>query len=93
MKWLVGTGVSVSSIFYIRNILDKSGWKKVKIVASSGFNPEKCLLFANTNAPVDVIGTGSYIPNNWEETYATADIIKYGEKNLVKKGREFLIQE
>ena len=93
MKWLVGTGVSVSSIFYLRNILDKSGWKKVKIVASSGFNPEKCLLFANTNAPVDVIGTGSYIPNNWEETYATADIIKYGEKSLVKKGREFLIQE
>ena len=40
MKWLVGTGVSVSSIFYLRNILDKSGWKKVKIVASSGFNPE-----------------------------------------------------
>ena len=67
--------------------------EKVKIVASSGFNPEKCLLFANTNAPVDVIGTGSYIPNNWEETYATADIIKYGEKSLVKKGREFLIQE
>ena len=93
MKWLVGTGVSVSSIFYLRNILDKNGWKKVKIIASSGFNPEKCLLFSNTNAPVDVIGTGSYIPNNWEETYATADIIKYEGKSLVKKGREFLIKE
>tara|TARA_Y100001970_G_C14245305_1_gene867736 strand:- start:3353 stop:4474 length:1122 start_codon:yes stop_codon:yes gene_type:complete len=92
MKWLVGTGVSVSSIFYLRNILDKNGWKKVKIVASSGFNPQKCLLFANTNAPIDVIGTGSYIPNNWEETYATADIIKYNNKSLVKKGREFLIK-
>ena len=90
MKWLVGTGVSVSSIFYLRNTLDKNGWKKVKIVASSGFNPEKCLLFANTHTPVDVIGTGSYIPNNWEETYATADIIKYNGKSLVKKGREFL---
>ena len=92
MKWLIGTGVSVASIYYLRSILDKSGWKKVKIVASSGFNPEKCLLFANTKAPVDVIGTGSYIPNNWEETYATADIIKYNNKNLVKKGREFLIK-
>ena len=91
MKWLVGTGVSVSSIF-LRNILDQHGWNKVKIVASSGFNPEKCMLFANAKAPVDVIGTGSYIPNNWEETYATADIIKYNGKNLVKKGREFLIK-
>ncbi len=93
MKWLVGTGVSVSSVFYLRNILDKNGWKKVKIIASSGFNPEKCLLFSNANAPVDIIGTGSYIPNNWEETYATADIIKYDGKSLVKKGREFLIKE
>ncbi len=92
MKWLVGTGVSVSSIFFLRNILDQHGWNKVKIVASSGFNTEKCMLFANANAPVDVIGTGSYIPNNWEETYATADIIKYNGKNLVKKGREFLIK-
>ena len=40
------------------------------------------MLFANAKAPVDVIGTGSYIPNNWEETYATADIIKYNGKNL-----------
>ena len=28
MKWLVGTGVSVSSIFYLRNILDKMAGKK-----------------------------------------------------------------
>ena len=92
MKWLIGTGVSVSSVYYLRNILDENGWYNVKIVASSGFNPEKCLLFANTKAPVDVIGTGSYIPNNWEETYATADIIRYNGKSLVKKGREFLIK-
>ena len=78
---------NVSSIF-LRNILDQNGWNKVKIVASSGFNTEKCMLFANANAPVDV-RTGSYIPNNWEETYATADIIKYNGKNLVKKEEVF----
>jgi len=43
-------------------------------------------------APVDIIGTGSYIPDIWEETYATADIINYNGKDLVKKGREFLLK-
>ena len=52
MKWLVGTGVSVSSIFYLRNILDENGWKKVKIIASSGFNPKNAYYF-QYNAPVD----------------------------------------
>ena len=47
------------------------------------------------NAPensIDIVGTGSYIPDIWEETYATSDIIRYNGKNLVKKGREFLFK-
>ena len=39
---------------------------------------------ADTNAPIDVIGTGSFIPENWSETYATADIVEYDGVPLVK---------
>ena len=91
LKWLVGAGVSAAAIIHIRTILDSHGYEKVKIIASSGFNPAKCKLFSAAKVPVDIIGTGSYIPDRWEETYATSDIIKYNGKNLVKKGREFLI--
>ncbi|MBL4907400.1 MAG: hypothetical protein JKX94_08115, partial [Sneathiella sp.] len=43
--------------------------------------------------PIDVIGTGSYLPENWSETYATADVISYGGKPSVKLGREFLLKK
>ncbi len=92
LKWLVGPGVSAAAILYLRRILDKRGWKKVGIVASSGFNALKCSLFGDVKVPVDIIGTGSYIPENWTETYATADIINYDGKEMVKKGREFLLK-
>ena len=63
----------------------------MKIVASSGFWPDKCRVFALANAPVDVIGTGSYLPQIWSQTYATADIVAYDGKPRVKAGREFLL--
>ncbi|MBF86939.1 MAG: nicotinate phosphoribosyltransferase [Pelagibacterales bacterium] len=91
LKWLVGTGVSAAAIIHLRQILDNNGWDKVKIVASSGFSPEKCKLMASVKAPIDIIGTGSYLPENWSETYATADIVAYGGKTRVKMGREFLL--
>ena len=90
LNHLVGPGVSAAAIWHMRESLDKAGFQKVKIVASSGFGPEKCKLMALANAPIDVIGTGSYLPNVWSETYATADIIAYDGVNRVKSGREFL---
>jgi nicotinate phosphoribosyltransferase len=39
-----------------------------------------------------VIGTGSYLPELWSETYATADIIAYDGVPMVKAGREFLLR-
>ena len=45
---------------------------------------------AAANAPIDVIGTGSYLPQIWTETYATADIVEYDGVRRVKVGREFL---
>ena len=92
LKWLVGTGVSAAAIFHMRDKLDEAGFDKVRIIASSGFNPEKCKVMASAGAPVDVIGTGSFLPDIWAETYATADIIAYDGEVRVKTGREFLLR-
>ena len=43
-------------------------------------------------APIDVVGTGSFIPDDWHETYATADIVAYDGEARVKVGREFLLR-
>src|SRR5262249_9183016 len=74
---LGGTGVSAAALWQLRLELDDAGFPKTRIVASSGFGPEKCRMMAVANAPIDVIGTGSYLPELWGETYATADIIAY----------------
>ena len=91
-RYLIGTGVSAAAVWHLREMLDNAGFKNVKIVGSSGFGPEKCKVFSLANVPVNVIGTGSYLPNRWSETYATADIISYGGKSQVKLGREFLLR-
>ena len=90
LKSLIGSGVSAASVWFLREKLDEAGFKKVKITCSSGFGPEKCRVFSLASTPVDVIGTGSFLPNSWSDTYATADIISYNGKSLVKVGREFL---
>jgi nicotinate phosphoribosyltransferase len=89
----MGTGVSVAAVWYLRETLDSNGFDKVRIVASSGFGPDKCRMFSFAKAPVDLIGTGSYLPQIWSETYATADIISYDGKPCVKSGREFLLRK
>jgi nicotinate phosphoribosyltransferase len=90
LRYLVGTGVSAAAIFHLREALDRVGCPKVRIVASSGFGPAKCRVMAQALAPIDVIGTGSYLPSIWNETYATADIVEYDGVQRVKVGREFL---
>lgn len=90
LRWLVGTGVSAAAIYHMRDSLDAAGFPKVGIVASSGFNPAKCRVMGGVKAPIDVVGTGSYLPENWRETYATADIVAYDGRISVKVGREFL---
>ncbi len=93
LRYLVGTGVSAAGVWHLREQLDKAGFPKVHIVASSGFTVEKCKVFAQAKAPVDAIGTGSYLPENWLDTYTTADIVRYNDKVMVKKGREFLTRK
>jgi nicotinate phosphoribosyltransferase len=92
LRYLVGGGVSAAACFHMRNVLDEAGCRDVKLVASSGFDPAKCKLMAEAGAPIDVIGTGSYLPHRWPETYATADIVAYDGTPRVKVGREFLLR-
>jgi nicotinate phosphoribosyltransferase len=93
LRYLVGTGVSAAALWHMRQRLDTEGFGKARIVASSGFTPAKCRMMAVAGAPIDVVGTGSYLPELWTETYATADIVAYDGKPMVKKGREFLLRK
>lgn len=92
LRYLIGTGVSAAAIWRMREALNTAGFRSVRIVASSGFGMEKCSVMADAQAPIDVVGTGSFIPEIWSETYATADIIAYDGKPMVKIGREFLLR-
>ena len=92
LQHLIGPGVSAAAVWHLRERLDAAGYAQVKIVCSSGFGLEKCRVMALADAPVDVIGTGSYLPQSWQETYATADIIAYDGQARVKTGREFLLR-
>jgi nicotinate phosphoribosyltransferase len=92
LRAIVGTGVSAAAIWRMREALDAAGFPRVKIVASSGFGVDKCRVMADAKAPIDVVGTGSFIPEIWTETYATADIVDYAGTPMVKLGREFLLR-
>jgi len=89
---LFGSGVSVANIICTREALDEAGFDKAQIVASSGFSPQKCQIMGAARAPIDTVGTGSFLPATLTETYATADIIAYNGVPRVKLGREFLFE-
>lgn len=93
LKDLVGTGVSAAAIWWMREQLNEAGFTEVRIIASSGFGLQKCMTMRDSHAPLDVVGTGSFIPVKWNETYATADIVAYDGEKRVKVGREFLLQK
>ena len=88
---MFGAGVSAASIIKMRQALDNAGYNDAFIVASSGFNPQKCHVMGAAGVPIDMVGTGSFLPATLTETYATADIISYDGIKRVKLGREFLI--
>jgi nicotinate phosphoribosyltransferase len=49
-------------------------------------------MFGNARAPVDAIGTGSFIPDNYGDTFATSDAFMYEGEFGIKVGRERLFQ-
>ena len=89
---LFGTGVSAAAIIHMRQRLDARGYNACRIVGSSGFNLFKCKMFGNARVPLDVVGTGSFIPEALGETYATADIFMYDGEFDIKLGRERIFQ-
>ena len=90
---LFGTGVSLAAVIRMRQRLDAAGFSGARIVASSGFNVFKCKMFGNARAPVDAIGTGSFIPETYGDTFATADVFMYDGEFSIKVGREKLFQD
>jgi nicotinate phosphoribosyltransferase len=92
LRYLVGTGVSAAAVWRMREALDGAGFENVRIVASSGFGVDKCRVMADAKAPINIVGTGSFLPERWNETYATADIVSYDGEARVKVGREFLLR-
>ena len=96
-KYLFGTGVTAANVIAFRQALDAAGYRDARIVASSGFDPLKSRIFGNLDVPVDIIGTGSFLPKRISEAQATADIVAYTfadgtRHDLVKAGREHLLQ-
>ena len=90
---LFGKGVSAAAIIHVRRALDAAGYRQATIVGSSGFDPQKCQIMGAARVPLDVVGTGSFLPATLTETYATADIIAYDGVKRVKVGREFLYDD
>ncbi|MCA3573811.1 MAG: hypothetical protein IOC86_07820 [Aestuariivirga sp.] len=90
---LFGKGVSAAAIIHIRRALDQAGFPQATITGSSGFDPQKCQIMGAAKAPLNMVGTGSFLPATLTETYATADIIRYDGVRRVKVGREFLHED
>jgi nicotinate phosphoribosyltransferase len=92
-KVLFGKGVSAANIINVRNELDKAGHYGALVVASSGFDPFKCEVMGAIDAPINMVGTGSFLPKTLSETFATADVISYDGVPRVKVGREYLLED
>jgi nicotinate phosphoribosyltransferase len=60
-KYYYGKGVTIEATFLMRRFLDSIGANDVKIVVSSGFNEKKVAAFRHANAPMNFIGTGSWV--------------------------------
>lgn len=79
-------GVCPELVFRAREALDRHGFKKVKIIISSGFNEEKIKRFIKLKVPFDAVGVGSALFR--EKIDFTADIVKFNGKPLSKVGRK-----
>ena len=78
-------GVNPTLIKGLRNELDHAGFPHVKIIVSSGFNPEKIALFEKEKAPVDLYGVGQYLIK--VRTNFTGDLVMLNGQPEAKVGR------
>lgn len=93
LKIIYGRGVSVAAVWYFNNEVAKAGFPNMQVLGSSGFNERKCEIMGLANAPLDGVGTGSYIPKDFHATYATSDVFEYDGERRIKVGREYLADE
>ena len=94
LRYLIGPGVSAAAIWHLRERLDAAGLRPVQDRRVVGLRAGKVQGHGRwPDAPIDVVGTGSYLPERWTETYATADIVEYDGVERVKVGREFLLRK
>ncbi len=66
-----GPGVTIEEVYAIRGLLDSLGARSTKILVSSGFDLDKVRAFVACRAPMDAIGTGSWV----RFSMFTADIV------------------
>jgi hypothetical protein len=65
LRYLVGTGVSAAAIWRMREALDEAGFQGADRRLLR-LRPDKCRVMADAKAPIDVVGTGSFIPDSWQ---------------------------
>lgn len=81
-------GVNPPLIHALREALDEHGFHHVKIIVSSGFNPEKIEQFEKEKAPVDLYGVGLYLVTL--RTNFTGDLVMLNSQPQAKFGRKKL---
>lgn len=74
-KYGFGPGVTIEAAYGIRDLLDSLGARHTRVVVSSGFDAAKVRAFRACDAPMDAIGTGSWMAF----AMFTSDIIRVYE--------------
>jgi len=79
-----GKGVTIESVYNVRRALDEMGAQDTKILVSSGFTAGKVAAFRICKAPMDAVGTGSWV----DFLVFTSDITHiYDEGRWVARGK------
>jgi nicotinate phosphoribosyltransferase len=78
-------GVTPELAAAVRRALDDSGHRRVRIVASGGFDAERIARFEAAGAPVDAYGVGSALLRGSNDF--TADVVTVDGRAVAKVGR------
>ena len=79
-------GVTPDLVKEVRVRLDLAGFKYVEIMVSGGFTPGRIRQLAESGAPVNVFGVGTYIASAPPNVF-TADIHEVDGRPIAKRGR------
>jgi nicotinate phosphoribosyltransferase len=85
-------GVTPRLVELLRQALDRSGYRHVRIVASGGFDAAKIRRFEELGVPVDVYGVGSALVHGTTFDH-TADVVRVGDRDVAKVGRGLIPSE